>query len=185
MQERDAHVLADKVRRLVQGARGVQAVTPVHTNPQMDAHGWTVRVARAAQHGGDVRIFGSDHGGFRTMEQAGSAWALDVLVRRTFFGDESTTSEQVWPSDATLGKGLRDAASQLRTIQHGLTIVARDLETRRQELPWVVVSSRDGAPVVFLAADRSDAQHIAHDEIAAGRSPFHLQAQLAEVPRAD
>jgi hypothetical protein len=115
MQERDAHVLADKVRRLVQGARGVQAVTPVHTNPQMDAHGWTVRVARAAQHGGDVRIFGSDHGGFRTMEQAGSAWA----------------------------------------------------------------------PVVFLAADRSDAQHIAHDEIAAGRSPFHLQAQLAEVPRAD
>lgn len=147
MHKRTAHELADKVRRQLTGIDGVMAVDGVHLNPHAGTdQGWAVRVARRARNGGDVTIIGSERSGYSTTERTGSARNLPVLIREVFLSAPGAAPDAVTPDDDRAAELLRRACSALRDVAEDVGVVAAELATRKDQLPWVVVTLRRGIP---------------------------------------
>lgn len=141
MQKRAAQVLADKVRQQLTGINGITAVEAVQWTAGDD--GWLVRVRRPDNRGGMLHINGNDRDGYYTSERAviGAGRSLPVLLREVFM--PAPESEQVAPDDAEVGETLRGYAATLKYVAGRLSVRAQDLETRRRQLPWLVLVSGD------------------------------------------
>lgn len=149
MNKRAAHELADKVRRQLTGIDGVIAVDGIHYNPHAgDDQGWAVRVARRPRDGGDVTVIGSERGGYTTTDRTGSNMSLPALVREVFLlpptGSPEPSPDGVRPDDDHAAAVLRQACATLREVRDTIGEVATELATRKEQLPWVIVTIRRG-----------------------------------------